>query len=350
MNSRMLSRRLSAAAILVVAACSDDPIAPREPSPTGQITVDANSWAYVRFENETAVLAQNVTSAQSSTDWHMAFFGTSVMLNGGAAGPGNVSGYCICANATATNTEIMAMTPQSELADFEAIDISDYNTNASSLQSDVLVPVVANWHSGTGATAAARPDSSWVISRNPVATRIYSKFRVVSLSGATATSPGTVNFEYATQASTGAAFGAVQSRSVAVGSTPVYFSFATGAVVASTADWDIQFDGFDIRLNSGVSGSGTVKGLSGGNQFSTLTASDISFIPPQAWKSDTYGGVFTSKPWYKYNITGTDNQIWPTFNVYVIAVGNAAYKVQLTSYYSTAGASRHVTMRYSRIR
>lgn len=344
MNRRLVSPLM----LLAVAACSD-PIAPRGPSPTGQITVNADAaWAYVRFQGDTVVVAENITSPTTSTMWHMAFFGTNVMLNGGAAGPANISAYCLCANAGVTTAELQAMTPATELADFEAITHADI-PEAASFQSDVLVPVITGWYSGTGTTAAVRADSSWVISRNDAATRIYSKFRLVSISGATASAPGTVNFEYATQPSTGAVFGTVQARSVAVGSTPVYFSFATGATTTATSDWDISFDGFNIRLNSGVSGTGTVRGLSAGNTFSTLTAREVGFIPPQAWRSDAFGGVFGKQPWYKYNITGSDNQIWPTFNVYLIALGSNVYKVQLTSYYAGA-EDRHITMRYSRIR
>ena len=36
----------------------------------------------------------------------MGFFATGVMLNGGAAGPGDVEGYCLCQNADATPDEI----------------------------------------------------------------------------------------------------------------------------------------------------------------------------------------------------------------------------------------------------
>jgi hypothetical protein len=350
MNSRMISRGLSAAAILAVtAACSEDPIAPRGPSATGTITVNADaSWAYVRFEGDSAKLVENITS----TTWHMAFFGTGVMLNGGAAGTGNVSGYCICANNAATNTEVMAMTPVSELADFEDIDHEDIPA-ASAFELDALVPAIAGWYSGAGATAAVRTDSSWVIAEGSGATRIVGKFRPVSLSGSTAGAMGSLTFEYAMQPAPGEPFGAVQSRTVAVGANtaPVFFSFNTGTVVSATDDWDLMLGGFDIRLNSGVSGTGTVRALSAGTTpFADMNATAAASIPPQAFRSDAFGGVFATKRWYRYNLTGTDNQIWPTFNVYLIAVGSAVYKIQLISYYDAAGEDRQITMRYARIR
>jgi hypothetical protein len=55
--------------------------------------------------------------------------------------------------------------------------------------------------------------------------------------------------------------------------------------------------------------------------------------------------VFVTSPWYQYNITGTDNQIWPNFNVYLVRRGDDVFKVQLIGYYNQAGAARHITVR-----
>ena len=68
-----------------------------------------------------------------------------------------------------------------------------------------------------------------------------------------------------------------------------------------------------------------------------------------AWTVDSFGGVFVTSPWYRYNITGTDNQIWPNFNVYLIKDGDAVYKVQIISYYGPTGTSRQITLRTSRV-
>jgi hypothetical protein len=58
------------------------------------------------------------------------------VLNGGSAGIGGVTGYCLCQNAGATDAEILAMTPELELSDFEAVtattvDPATYSANAS---------------------------------------------------------------------------------------------------------------------------------------------------------------------------------------------------------------------------
>jgi len=49
------------------------------------------------------------------------------------------------------------------------------------------------------------------------------------------------------------------------------------------------------------------------------------------------------------NITGTDNQIWPNFNVYLVRRGDAVFKLQVTSYYGATGTPRQITVRSVRL-
>jgi hypothetical protein len=65
------------------------------------------------------------------------------------------------------------------------------------------------------------------------------------------------------------------------------------------------------------------------------------------YRGDAFGGVFDEHRWYRYNLTGTDHQIWPTYDVYLIRRGTEVYKVQLVSYYDATGDSRHITFRYA---
>ena len=344
--TRLIPRSLAVATLLLATACGDETNDPTGPSPTGTITVDASaSWAYIKFNGNTASTI-SVANPLTSSEWHMALFGTNVMLNGGAAGPGSVSAFCLCLNSAATDLEIEDMTATTELGDFTSVTEADIPA-ATSFQADVLVPVVAGWY-GSGSTPVARSDSSWLIAKGDGAARTVGKFRVTQIT--TTETSNSVTFEYAIQPTPGAAFGALQTKTVAIGPTPVYFDLTSGAVSTVSA-WDIQFHSFDIRLNSGVSGSGTVRGLSAGNTpFGSIDATFASSAPANVFRSDAFGGAFASKRWYRYNITGEDNQIWPTFNVYLIAVGSSVYKVQLISYYATNGDSRQITLRYSRLR
>ena len=68
--------------------------------------------------------------------------GTERVGIGGQAGPGGVTGYCLCQNAGATDAQVRAMTPESELGDFEAVSASSIPTDASEWETDVLDPAI----------------------------------------------------------------------------------------------------------------------------------------------------------------------------------------------------------------
>jgi hypothetical protein len=314
---------------------------------TRSITVDASAApAYLAFQDTNAVLV-TVTNPTASTAWDMSFFATTVTLNGGAAGPGGVTGYCLCQNAAATTAEIAAMTPDNQLGYFDSVGTDDIPA-ATAFVEDQLAPAISGWATGTGAAATVTAGRAWLL-REGTTTVILGKFAVTQIAGATTANPGSVTFQYAIQSASGGAFGATQTATVGTASGPVYFDLTTGAI-STAADWDVQFDGWNIRLNGGVSGSGTQKALlDTGTPFASIDAAYASTAPAQAFRGDAYSGVFGQNPWYKYNITGTDQQIWPLFNVYLIRRGSAVYRVQLTGYYSTTGAPRNITVRYSRI-
>ena len=190
MNRSFVRRALSLALVAVSPVACGDPVAPQI-AETETLTVDASaSTQYVAFIDGDATLT-TVTDAAASTAWDLSFLVTTVAANANAG----VSVYCFCANAAASNDAVMAMTPEGQLAAFEAVGVDDI---------------------------------------------------------------------------------------------PASSSFA--------AD------------------------------------------------------VFANQRWYRYNITGSDNQIWPVFNVYLVARGTTVYKVQLINYYSAAGAPRHITFRYAKLR
>ena len=342
---RLDARRIAAAGIALAAlvACSDSSTEPPPPPPeTSEITVDASAApAYIRLGDPAT--AVSVSDPSTSTAWDLSLFATSVTVNGGAAGPGGVTAYCLCANAAVTASELQAMTPANQLAAFDAVTAASVPA-ASNFVADALNPAVSGWVAGTAAAAAAVPGRSWIIRRGTGGV-ILGKFRVTAVSGATATSAGSITVEYAIQPSSGAAFGAAETRTIDLSGGPVHLSLSSGPVSASGA-WDLRLSGYEIRTNGGVSGSGGVSAvLDTTTPFSEITASYASTAPAVAYRSDAYGGVFVTSPWYRYNITGTDNQIWPTFNVYLIRRGEEVFKVQLTGYYGATGTPRQITVR-----
>lgn len=335
-----------AALALLAVACSDGTTEPPPLTVTGEITVDASAApAFVALGEPPSQVT--VADPSASSAWDLAFFATQVTVNGGAAGPGGVTAYCLCANAGASTAQLQAMTPANQLAAFDAITGAAIPL-ASQFVADVLNPAISGWYTGAGAAAIVTPSRSWIIRRTSGGV-ILGKFRVVSFA-ATATGAASITVETAIQPAAGAPFAAAVTRTLDLGTGPVYFDLAAGQV-SSGAAWDLRFHGLEIRVNGGVSGTGGVSAVvDQSTPFAQITAAYASFAPAVAYRADSYGGVFASAPWYRYNITGTDNQIWPTFNVYLVRRGDAVYKVQITGYYNATGTPRQITIRSARLR
>jgi hypothetical protein len=332
----------AAAAALLSAGCDNlDPVdVEADPS---TLTVDASTdWAFVRLVGETAEQV-TVTDAAESAAWDLAFNATRVMLNGGAAGPGGVAGYCVCQNSGASEAQIQAMTPAGERPDFEAVTLTDVPAQESVWESDALDAAITGWYAYDMTTHTVTPDASrvWKV-RGAGSAPEYAKLHVTGIADATQAG-ARVTIEYAVQAAAGVAMGPVQTAVLDGRTAPVYFDFAAGAVNDDT-DWDIVLDGYEIRINGGVSGSGGAGAVLASEGFSTMT--DASDAPAQIYRGDAFGGVFTAAPWYRYNLDG-NHTIFPTYDVYLIRSGSSIYKVQVIGYYSTTGDSRRITFRYA---
>lgn len=340
---------LGAALLASLAACdSSDPVGPDDTGGAAydSLTVDASAdWAFVGQDGE-GLGSASVADPTSSEDWMIGFFATSVMLNGGAAGPAGIVGHCLCGNAGATDAEVMAMSAESELAGFEAVTAADVPAGEDAWESDALAPAIDGWYSYDFAThtVSAAPENVWKV--RTASGEAYAKFHVTDIVGATQQHAGAVTFEYALQVSAGAAFEPTTTATVDVAAGPVHFDLETGAEVAADADWDLLFEGYDVRVNGGVSGEASAGASLSGESFADVT--DASDLMAGHYAGDAYGGVFDAHPWYRYNLDG-GHQIWPVFNVYLVRVGEEVFKVQIVGYYGPTGESRHITFRYQRL-
>jgi hypothetical protein len=329
--------------LLLLAACGRDELTAPDPTVEGSLTVDASAgWAYLSLADERVV---TVTDPAVSSAWDVAFNATGVMLNGGAAGPGDVTGFCICQNAATdpSPAQILAMTPASESADFASVSASGIPGDAS-FTGDALLPAVTGWYAGRGAGATAASDQAWLVRLRDGAG--YAKLRVTGLQGPTAGTPGRVTLEYAVQASADAPLGTVRTLAVNVpaeGTARV--DLLGGGEGVSATDWDLRFDGWTVRLNGGVSGAGLAAATPATEPFAQIASAATD---PRAYRTDAYAGVFAAHPWYRYDLAG-DHAISPTFDVYLLRRGAQLYKVQLTGYYGAAGEPRQITVRYERI-
>jgi hypothetical protein len=355
MRSSSISSSLLAAgaAVLFTACASDEATGPAvEPvdSATTEVVVDASvRTAFIALGDTVRVVTPATPS--SSTEWDLSFFATTVALNSGPAGPGGVRGYCLCGNENVSAAAIQTLTADNQRGAFEAVTAAQIPSDEQ-FAAESLIPRISGWFTGVGAAAQANPNRTFVLLRSRVLpVPLYGKFRVTSITGSTASAPGTVTFEYTMQATGTGPLPAVRSATVTVGSAPVYFDLVAGATSSASGTWDIQFDGFLIRANSGASGgAGHLVAPPVDGAFGTLDLAALRATPNAAFGQDQLGGPFGARPWYQYNVTGTDLQIWPNFNVYLVKKGDRVYKVQLTGYYDVTGKARVITVRQARLR
>ena len=343
-SGRALRPLAALAGLSALAACSsDDVVAPKQLA-RGAFTVDASTgWVFVSLADSSVVTP--APSATESASWDIAFFATNVTLNGGAAGPGGVTGFCVCQNQGAatplTNAQWLAQTPEGEKPDFDGVTAIPAG---AAFASDVLTPAMTGWFAGSGAAAVARPDSVYFVRLSDSSG--VAKVRVTGLEAPTAASAGKVTLEYALAANGQTAFGSTQSVTVDVGSGPKSLDLNTGQTTTSAAAWDLRLDGFSVRVNGGVSGPG--KGAAAKITSATFAAATPSATAANAFRTDVYAGVFNTSRFYKYNIGG-DNRITPTFDVYLLKRGSTVYKLQIIGYDSATGQARHITFRYQLI-
>lgn len=330
-----------------LAACSEsDPVGPGEEEDVETLTVDASEgWALVALGDEAHVVTAE--DAQASEAWDLGFFATDVMLNGGAAGPGGVMGYCVCQNASATDDDVIAMTADSELQDFRSVDASALPDSAEAWVTDALAPAIDGWYAYDPAAhvVSAAPEHVWKV-RTASGTS-YAKFHVTGLEDATQEHAGQVTFEYAVQPQQGAAFGSAVSATVDVSAGVAHVDLETGAEVEPDADWDLRFEGYEIRVNGGISGDAQAGAALASTSFEEIT--DASDLPEGVYQGDAFGGVFVEHPWYRYNLEDR-HQIWPTYDVFLVQRGDELYKIQVINYYGPTGDSRQITFRYARVR
>jgi hypothetical protein len=330
---------LVALSILALGACTDDVTAPPA-TVAGSFTVDATTgWTYISLADSATVTP--TPSANESGAWDIAFFATNVTLNGGAAGPGGITAACLCQNATASNSELLAMTADSEKGDFDLVTSVPAGVQFTS---DVLTPAISGWYAGTGAAATADPAKTFLVRLSDGLS--FAKVHVTALQSPTASSAGRVTLEYAVQPTATAAFAAIKTIVVdltAPGAKSVDLN--TGALTTSATDWDLRLEGFTIKINGGVSGGGSAGAAVATQSFAATTTANVAV---QSYKTDVYTGVFGAKPFYRYNISG-DNRITPTFDVYLIKRGSSVYALQILNYYNSTGQARHITFRYKQI-
>lgn len=349
------------AGALALAACgSDDPTGPSTNNPAERV-IDVQARTFVRLTAQ-GIETVSIADAATSSQWDMAIERTAVTLNGGSAGPGGVTGACLCRNQSLTLAQLLELgrAPAAERQRFDRITADSIPTDAAQFVSDRFVSAAgAFWRGTAGASAVVEADSAWMLRWGVVGGNLrFGKLRVVSLTNPTAQTPGTVRIEYTLQPTSGnTEFPAVRGLNVVVPANGVaYVDLDTDATTTENGPWDIAFDGWRLRTNSTAAGEAQVRNLRFGpgttqtsNTFANANLAFARFAPSFVWRADTFEGIFASRPWYRYD--SAINVVYPTYDVFIVRRGTAAWKVQFTGYFLPQGSSeRRVTIRAVQLR
>jgi hypothetical protein len=345
-------RRRALALVALIApvgiACESEATAPDPVFVEGQVSLDATSatnFVYVSLESGSVV---TVADPSTSTAWDIAFRRFSTKLNGGVAGPGGVAGFGLSNNADATADEVVGYTPADGEAAFDAV--TEARIAGATFAEDGLVADVSGpWFrfSPQAGTLVANPGAAWKVRE---ADGGFALFRVASLQMA-GQAPLGLTVEYRHQAASGA-LGALGSVVVSFAQGPAHLDLASGTVVQpSGCNWDVRATPqFAIEFNAACSAGSfpmdptedftAITSAGGAPAYGGFLATIAGAIPSAI---DDASGIF----WY--NIEG-NNRLWPTYNVFLVRRGEAVYKVQVTDYYNTSGASGYPTIRFKRLR
>lgn len=387
MNKQKLAEILSVSALaLALTACGggggsdskDDNTPPRnnneqpQPKPDDQqaqvrsALVEATSQTAYTYFNLTTGQKVDLTDEQaaSSKDWHIAFRRTSVKLNGGDSGPGNVGGALLVAqddfydgNGDYNANAFLNATPDSELEHLTG-DLTPAQTLVKDRISSAL-DVPGEMQNGvydfgwylynmSNHQISGNDQTAWLLRSGEG--NSYARFRATSVSYSSA-SGMTATFSFDVQPAGTSQFTSTAefTTTVASGSEACFDFDGNQTVDCASAEWDLKLGvagrSFYLRTNSGVSGSG--KGGALGpwtwdelKDYQSATTdpggSNLTFL----YTADYTGGIFVDKSWYGYGVTQQpgDHKLYPNYRVYQIATDAESadapqYALQITGYY-----------------
>lgn len=342
-----------AAAFLVfsLAACESEVAAPEEEVfEEGEITLDASSPVDFAYLSLAEGVQRTPADPENSTEWHVAFRRFTVRLNGGVAGPGSVAGYNLGNNAGAASEGVVALTPEDGRAAFEAVTEADIPPLSSFVEDGVAPDPGSSWFrfDPQTRTLVADPRRAWKVQES--SGRGHALFRVVALR-MEGPRPLGLDIEFRRQ-DPGGTLGAAGLESVDLTRGPAYVGFG-GAErpQAASCDWDIGITPeFAVLVNGGC-GAGTFP-LDVAEDFATATRADDApeYADFLAVISGAFpAGVSDADGVFWYGIQDA-NRMWPTYNVFLIAVDQEVYKVQIYDYYNATGASGFPSVRFLRLR
>jgi hypothetical protein len=293
----------------------------------------SSAFAYYDLDTNTQ-LELTDEQAGTNTEWDMAFYSTSIILNGNASGSGDVKAFFTAnnsdfydVNGDAVVDKFTSATPETELEDFLAVTEYAASTDFIYDQLDTIFGTDFYSYNFTNHEITANDGQYYLLKSGET----YYKVRVTSASNldggvaGSALTEFTIGFqEKATDDQT---FSAEQAIQIAQCDTQHYFDFSANSDVTESDAWDISVlcDSIEVQLGDGVEAYAFV-----GDE---TTDNAVVAAPDDSLKSDTLESVFKNQfPWYKYNLEG-NHKMWSQYGVYFVQTPNDTYKLQVTSYY-----------------
>lgn len=389
MNNKILSRGIVfGASLALLTACggggggsgsggTDDSGDNGSQDPSfSSLIVDASatdSYTYLNLSTGQLVDVENTESLASST-WHIAFQRNRIKLNGGASGEGNVAASLAVEQddfyddqGEPDTSVFLNATPDSEeehLLGQIAADGLEYVQDAKLAAlsgSGEMTGTTMNmgWYNYDVAShvLSVNRENGWIV-RSAEGTS-YAKLTATALDY-DRTGSLTVTFNFDVEPSAGDGFTTVATFNADVPATggQQCFDFDSNAVAdCSGSTWDamLEVNGRDLHIwtNGGITGSGNAGVVGPFDQDELATYDSGGDLPDVLYTTDAGGGLFLDNPWYAYNLSG-GHKLWPNYRVYVIDTDTEdasapRFKLQVTNYYSDAGASGYPNIRFMQL-
>lgn len=286
-----------------------------------------------------------------SADWDLAFRRFELRLNSPAVGGASartVLGVGLDNNKAATDAEVLAFTPATTRAAFDAV-------RAAQIPADSLF--VADRLSENrqgffnfGGIPTANAANYWKLR---LADGGFALLRATRVRFTPQFQVDTLYLE--TRVQSGTTLGPVQTLAITPTSQVRSISVRTNSVVTQNGcNWDFSFNPaanqLAIALNTACN-AGSYPGPASPTFANATAANDA---PQYAqFLSQLVGpipnSVFDKSAPFRYNLAGND-RLHPSFNTYLLKSGTRVYKLQVIDYYSNIGAAGFPTIRYARIR
>lgn len=339
-------------AALAATGCESEVTSPVDDVVDGEFLVDASdpaNFTYLTFDDGGGEVT--VTDPQNSDAWVLAFRRFSVKLNGGVAGSRGVGGFNLENNADADSAAVVNFTRDDADAAWDAVTADDA-LGVTFVEDDLVEDESGPWfrYDPIAMTLVANTGAAWKVQE---ADGGFAVFRVSDMAIA-GELLGSIQLEYRRH-DAGGTLGTTQQVDVTFPPgppAPVFIDLETGTTVTpADCNWDISVAPyFVIDFNANCAG-GTFP-LDATEDFTAITNADdapkyagflsvISGAIPSTIGGP--GGVF----WY--GLEG-NNRLWPTFNVFLIEVGDAVYKFQVLDFYNASGVSGYPTVRFELLR